>query len=518
MRTRTAVVHALTGPCAMSFLRSIALAVLCAPLVSGAQSGQGERVEILNADVWEFDRLQSGAQLLKGNVRFKHANAIMRCDSAHLYEDQRVDAFGHVAIDQGDTLHVDADRLRYDGQQRLAQLEGNVRLRDRDMELVTPALDYDLAARRAVYLQGGTITSRSENNVLTSGAGAYLADQRRFVFSRNVRLDHPQHTIVSDTMHYVTSTGVSEFFGPTTITQGATVINTLRGTYDTRIERARFTRRSSVLSKGRLLEGDSLHYDRRTGIGEAWGNVAVTDSGGDMRALGNVGRYDEINERSMITGRAELEMRMGADTLFLHGDTLFTAPDSTGRRITARRGVRFFKQDLQGVCDTLTYSDADSVITMMQRPALWNGTDQITGELIRIALRNGQAHRLYVDRNAFLISQADSIHLDQVTGTEMIGHFDENELRKLDVTGNARTVYFAREEKDGAERIIGVNRADCSRIQVTMKEGKVATVTFLEKPDAVLYPLEKAPPEELRMAGAELRSGERPANHADIFR
>ncbi len=528
MAERTLLVRALTGGRTVRLPLLFVILPNLLPLLTSAQSTVGTsdgRVEILNADTWEFDKLKNGAQLLKGNVRFKHVNAIMRCDSAHLFEDQRVDAFGHVSIDQGDTLHVDADRLKYSGLDRMARLEGNVRLRDRAMELETPALDYDLRAKRAVYLSGGTITSLSENNVLTSGAGTYFTDQRRFVFSRNVRLDHPQHTIVSDTMHYVTSTGVSEFFGPTTITQGATVIRTLRGEYNTRTERARFTRRSSVLGKGRLLEGDSLRYDRRSGIGEAWGNVAVTDSSGDTRALGDVGRYNEITQQSMITGRAQLVMRMGADTLYVHGDTLFTRPDSaaagstqTGRRIIARSHVRFFKNDLQGACDTLTYSDSDSTIVMHQRPVLWSGTDQITGDRITITLQNGQAHRLFVERNAFLMSMADSVHFDQVTGTTMIGYFRDNQLHKLDAEGNARTVYFAREEKDGVESIFGVNRADCSRIQVTMTEGKVSSVTFLEKPDAVLYPLDKAPPEELHMKGAEYRGEEKPVDREDIFR
>ena len=123
-----------------------------------------------------------------------------------------------------------------------------------------------------------------------------------------------------------------------------------------------------------------------------------------------------------------------------------------------------------------------------------------------------------MDRNAFLMSMADSVHFDQVTGTTMIGYFRDNELHKLDAEGNARTVYFAREEKDGVESIFGVNRADCSRIQVTMSEGKVSSVTFLEKPDAVLYPLDKAPPEELHMKGAEYRITERPVDREDIFR
>ena len=478
----------------------------------------GARVEILNADVWEFDdQLSAGAQRLKGNVRFKHADAIMNCDSAHLFKDQRVEAFGHVTIDQGDSLHADADRLHYDSKERMARLEGNVRLRDRDMELSTAALDYDLRNRRASYTTGGTIVSNREGNTLTSGAGTYHAAQRRFVFSRNVHLQHPERTIDSDTMHYVTSTGMTEFFGATTITQGDNVIKTLRGTYDTRADRARFTRRSSVLSNGRLLEGDSLHYDRATGQGLAWGNVAVTDSSGDMRALGDQGRYNELEDRSMITGHAELVMLMGADTLFLHGDTLFTAPDSSGRRIIARRHVRFFKSDMQGACDTLTYSDVDSLIHMYHRPVLWSGTDQITGEVIRIELRDGKAHRLFVERNAFLVSQADSVHFYQVTGSMMTGYFKDNELHRLDTEGNARTVYFAREKKDDVEEIVGVNRADCSRIRVVMADGHVSKVTFLDRPDAVLYPLEKAPVDELLMEGVEFRGAERPTDRAAIF-
>ena len=417
-------------------------------------SAGAERVEILNADVWEYDEvLAPGAQRLKGNVRFKHADAVMHCDSAYLYNDQRVEAFSRVGIDQGDTLHVDADRLRYTGHDRLAHLEGNVHLRDRDMELSTPTLDYDMRARRAVYVDGGHLVSHSDGNTLTSGTGVYLTDQRRFIFGRNVRLEHPERTIVTDTMHYVTSTGIAEFFGPTEIQQTTTTIRTTRGTYDTRNERARFSKRSSVLSKGRLLEGDSLHYDKRQGTGLAWGHVAVIDTAGDLVARGDVGRYNDIEDRSMITGHAELVMLLGSDSLFLHGDTLFTAPDSagTGKRIQAHQHVRFFKSDLQGACDTLIYSDTDSLIRMYKAPVLWNGTDQITGDHIRIQLRDGKAYRLFVLNNAFLMSQADSTHFDQVTGTTMTGFFADNVLRRIIAEGNSRTVYFAREKKDGKE-------------------------------------------------------------------
>lgn len=503
------------------FFAGAVLLLAGAPLwaQSNAKPKQGDGVEILNADEWSFDKLRVDAQILKGNVRFKHGDAVMRCDSAYLFDDQRVDAFGHVNIAQGDTLFVDGDRLHYTGKDRIARMEGNVRLRNADMELTTPALDYDMRAKQAVYGGGGRIVSTKENNTLTSERGLYLSDARKFIFSRTVRLTHPQRTIAGDTMHYVTNTGVAEFFGPTRITQDSTVINTLRGTYDTRLGLARFSKRSSILSNGRLLEGDSLRYDRNTGIGLAWGHVSVTDSASDMLVRGDRGRYDEIRDRSMITGHAELVLLMGGDSLFLHGDTLFTRPDSagTGKHVQAHRNVRFFKSDMQGVCDTLIYSDTDSLIRMYRAPVLWSGTDQITGDHIRIAMRDGQAHRLFVQGNAFLLSQADSSRFDQVTGTNMTGFFEANELRRILAEGNARTVYFAEEEKEGKLEIIGVNRADCSRISVLLAEGQVSTVTFMERPDAVLYPIAKAPPEELRMKGAEWRIDERPADRQAIF-
>ena len=93
---------------------SLILPVLLLSFAVRGQSGTGTqegRIEILNADRGEFDaQIAPGAQRLKGNVRFRHRDAIMSCDSAYLYQDQRVEAFGHVTIDQGDTLHVEAAR------------------------------------------------------------------------------------------------------------------------------------------------------------------------------------------------------------------------------------------------------------------------------------------------------------------------------------------------------------------------------------------------------------------------
>lgn len=488
---------------------------------SEVSDGSG-RIQILNADVWEYDdAIAPGAQRLKGNVRFAHGDAVMQCDSAHLFQDQRLDAYGNVSIDQGDTLHMEGQRLRYQGKERIAHMEGEVLLRDKSMELTTTKLDYDLRARRGMYTQGGRIVSKGDGSTLTSEVGLYLSDQRLFQFSRNVRSEHPERVITCDTMHYATTNGMVRFFGPSDIhlLRDSTTIHTTRGSYDTVNDRARFTRRSSVFTQGRLLQGDSIHYDKGTGVGDAWGHVSLNDTVSDLVGRGQRGQYNELTQRSVITGDAELVFLLGKDSLFLHSDSLIAVPDSsgTGRSITGRRGVRFFKTDLQGACDTLVFSNVDSLIRMYHEPVLWTGADQITGDHIRISLKNGGVHRLFVLGNAFLMSEVDSVHFDQVTGSTMTGIFTNNVLNRLIAEGNSRTVYFVMEEKDGESQVMAVNRADCSRIEVSMVDSQVHTVSFLERPDAVLYPLEQVPPEELRMQGSTWRGSERPQDRDSIF-
>lgn len=512
----------------MQFLR---LLVACTALLSaGAALAQtdagskeksgGTRIEIVNADRWDFDERIPGAQRLVGAVQFRHAGAMMTCDSAYLFENNTLQAFSKVTIRHADTLTITGDHLDYDGNERTATITGNVRLNDPSMEMTTEALTYDLRTRTARYTSGAVIVGKRDPNTLSSRVGAYIAGAHRFIFSRKVHLQQPGRTIDADTLHYVTTTGMAEFHGPTRIAQGTGTLWTERGTYDTRTGQGRFTRNGRVVDQGQELEGDTLFYDGMTGKAIAYGHVAMLDTANDLEVRGGHGRHDVKRRSSFVTQRAELILYMDSDALHLHADTLFATTDSSGARaVTARRGVRFFKSDMQGVCDTMFYTGQDSMIHLRGNPVLWSGADQITGDTIRIELRNGRAHKLVVTGNAFLIAQADTTHFDQVAGTLMVGTFRNNELSRLEVSGNCRTVYFAREEQaDSTQKIIGVNRADCSRLNVAIAQGQVKGITFITKPDAVLHPLEKAPPEALRLKGFEWQAARRPVRLEDIFR
>ncbi len=495
--------------------------LLLIPALHTAAAQDTARIEVLHADAWRFDEaIAPGAQRLQGHVRFRHAGALMSCDSAWLYEDQRVKAFGAIRITHGDTLSITGRGLEYDAARRTATLTGGVQLTDPGSTLATEHLRYDLRHRTATYTEGGTLISLRQGDTLTSRQGTYLTDGQRFIFSGDVHLRHPERRIRADTLHYLTRTATAEFHGPTAIDLPDARIHCTEGTYDSRSRRARTTRRATILTGGQELSGDSVHYDGMGGAGLAWGDVVATDTANGTTVLGDAGRHDQHSGSSYVTGHARLLLRSGDDTLFLHADTLFAAPDTLPdeRCITARRGVRLYRHDLQGVCDTLVYTTADSLIHLFHRPVLWSGRDQLSARHMRIQLANGSLHRLYADGDAFMASRVDSARFDQVSGRSMTGFFVDDELDHLLVEGNCRTLYHAQETRDSVKVVTGVNRADCARMLVHLHDGELASVTFLTQPEGVLHPVDQVPLEDRMLPGHAWREAERPRDREDILR
>ena len=178
-------------------------------------------VYLEHSETLHFDQERiTNAQILRGNVIFRHEDALMYCDSAYFYDQENsLDAFGHVRFEQGDTLKGYGDKLFYDGNTKLARLRRNVRLvhgqEDNPTVLTTDSLNYDRAHNVAYYYSGGTITDTL--NTLRSVRGKYYPNSKQAVFSQEVRLDNPKFVLTSDTLLYNTETKIADLVSPSTI-------------------------------------------------------------------------------------------------------------------------------------------------------------------------------------------------------------------------------------------------------------------------------------------------------------
>ena len=110
-----------------------------------APQQQDERIYLVHADVLHYDQWKNAeAQILNGNVQFRHKGATLRCDSAYFYEQSNsFEAFGHVKMVQGDTLSLTSEYAYYDGNDEMAIARRNVVLKNRGTTLYTDSLNFD---------------------------------------------------------------------------------------------------------------------------------------------------------------------------------------------------------------------------------------------------------------------------------------------------------------------------------------------------------------------------------------
>lgn len=484
-------------------------------LASKGYSQETAKIQF-SAETTEYDEnLVKDTRRLLGNVVFTHGGAKMYCDSAYFYSEKNsVDAFSNIYINQGDSVHLYGDFLHYDGNTKIAKIKKHVRLNRRETKLTTDTLDYDLGRGVAYYTCHADISDHE--NHLESKKGYYYTRTDMLDFRDSVIIVNPDYTINSDTLKYHTISKVAYFFGPTEIKGDSSYIYCERGWYNTETDISQLNRRALVRNKRQTVLGDSLYYEKHTGFGKAVNNVQIIDDENNIILKGNDAVYYENKEYARITNRAAFLQVSDNDTLYLHADTLMSELDTAGFKIIkAYFGVRIFKSNLQGKCDSLAYSFADSVIRLYRIPVLWSEEQQMTADYIEIQTKNQQAKTMLMNGSAFIIAMKDSSKYDQIKGKNMTCHFRNNKIFRVNVNGNGQTIFYP---KDDDNEYIGANKADCSDLVIYIEEGKISTIKFLKKPDAVLFPIEEAPINELVLKGFQWLDTIRPKNKDDIFR
>ena len=476
---------------------------------------KANRIFLLHANTLDYDKsVNADFQILRGDVQFRQDSSYMYCDSAYFYEQSNsLDAFGNVRMEQGDTLFVYGDVLYYNGNSGLARLRDNVRMINRDVTLTTDSLNYDRVINIGYFFDGGVITDLQ--NRLSSIYGEYSPDTKLAIFQQDVELQNPKYTLYSDTLRYSTETGIADILGESVIVSDSNTIYSDLGWYDTRNDLSMLLNRSRLVSKGQTLTGDTIYYDRKSGYGEVFGNMFMNDSVRKVILEGNYGYYNELTEYAFVTQIPQAIEYSTADSLYLHADTLKSEVVDQQRQLEAYHGVRFYRTDAQGVCDSLKYSTLDSTLVMYRNPVIWNLDYQIFGDTIFIQMNDSTIKHALVKDFAFLAQFKNDEHYDQLTGKVMNAWFVNGELNKMQMDGNVQTIFYP-EEKD--KSLIGLNKAESSFLNAYFTERKLDKLSMWPKVTGSLTPIPKLTPELLYLPSFRWYSELRPKDRFDIFR
>lgn len=490
------------------------------PTKKAEQKPAKSKVYLLHSDVLKKspNNPNPEAQILIGNVAFRHDSVYMYCDSAvFLEKSNSLEAYDNVKMVQGDTLFLYGDYLYYDGNTQIAQVRMNVRMENKNTTLLTDSLNYDRIYNLGYYFDGGTLMD--EENVLTSEWGEYSPATKMSVFNYDVKLVNPKFTLTSDTLRYNTTTKVANIVGPSNIDSDNNHIYSELGFYNTQIGQAELLNRSVLTNEGKRLTGDSLFYDRVKGYGEAFVNILMTDTVNKNLMTGDYCYYSELTKYAIATQKAVAVDYSQGDSLFLHADTLqmFTFnlnTDSMYRETRAYHKARMYRTDVQGVGDSLVFSSKDSCLTMYYDPILWNGNQQLLGEQIMIYMNDSTIDWAHIHNQALSVEKLDSVNYNQVTGKDMKAYFEKGEMRKVDVIGSVRLVYYPA-ERDST--LIGMNVSETSLLNMYLENRKMKKMIMSPKSNGTLYPMLMLPPDKMKLENFAWFDYIRPLNKDDIF-
>ncbi|MFH6996874.1 OstA-like protein [Flavobacterium sp. FlaQc-57] len=483
-----------------------------------AQAPKPKTINIENSDLVEINQvLVPDGVLLTGNVKVNHDGVVLTCNKAYFFQKENyLKAFGNVQLVQGDTLFLNSKYAEYSGNLKQAFATGDAVMSSPDATLRTDTINFDRNIQQVFYNTKGTIVNK--DNTLVSKSGRYFVEEKKFQFLTEVTITNPKYVIKSNHLDYYSNSGHTYLFGPSTITSKANYIYTEKGFYDTKKNLAHFLRKSYIKYDDRLIEGDSLYYNRNIEFASATRNVKITDSINRGIVKGHYAEIYKLKDSMFVTKRAVAINLVEKDSVYIHGQKLMVTGKEGERILRAYKNVRFYKIDMSGKCDSIHSNSKTALTKLIGNPILWNGENQITGDVMHLIGDNTtkKLDSLKVLNNTFIVSR-DTLGtgFNQVKGLNLFGKFKDGKLHDVDVIKNTEVVYYMRNDDDN--ELIGINKNVSSKINMILENNDIVSITFFNNVDGDLYPEADLPENARKLKGLRWRGDERIKSKDDIF-
>ncbi|MCQ2138507.1 MAG: hypothetical protein MJY60_07370 [Bacteroidales bacterium] len=199
------------------------------------------------------------------------------------------------------------------------------------------------------------------------------------------------------------------------------------------------------------------------------------------------------------------------DSLAAAADSLATGPkDST--LVKCFRGFnhcKVYRTDVQFCCDSMYFTELDSIAVLYGRPILWNNVkNQLTSETMHLLFKDGNMHRGSMLTDARITSMEDTTHFNQIRSTEMMGFFADNQLYRYDALGGVSAIFYMKKDSS----ISNVNVKTSKSLTAVIEKGDAKKMLYLEEVKSDAYPLAEIEMDKQRLKGFEWRPDERPVD------
>ncbi len=450
--------------------------------------------------------------------------------------------FTGATLTNGDTKLI-SKRGYYYVDTDLAYFKDSVVVVDPEFSLRTDTLKFETKTRKAIFL-GPTLINQNEAKIYCE-SGFYEIENKTAEFTGNAQYLSGQQQATADKITYDGATKKIDMVGNAKYKDGdknATaekiVYDEVSGKtdlignafykgpdqeiksnsilYDAETGSIKTEGRSAINNDPQFLIADNVDFNNQTKTGIANGNVIWSDTSSNISIASETIDYKNENHIVAYGDRPLMNSIIEEDSFFMRSDTLVsltTTDSAAARTLLAYQNVSIFKSDLQAVCDSLVYSEQDSVFWFYNNPIIWSDTSQFSADTIAMQMKGGKIDRIFLYNNSLIINSTDEKYFNQIKGKFITAFFEANELRRMKVEGNAESVYYA---LDDDKAYMGVNKTICSDMLLYFGNNEVETIKFYAEPKSTMFPMQQAKHEELKLPGFNWSPQKRPLSIADL--
>lgn len=501
------------------------------------------------------DTVNIFADLLKYNSDNKLArlydNVVLETDGKQLFTnyllydiENKQGTFMDTAILTRKTMTLSSLKGNYNVETKRAFFHDQVVIIDQDFRLTCDSLDYDTDIDRA-YFRSPTYITQGKKKIYCEDGYYDLEEKRAFFTDKAIIKEESQsasadNILISEQDSTMTLRGsaivedsISRAEGEEIIFDNSTgdiriIGNGRYQNEDNRIEGPNIffnektedlltEGRSTVYDKKGNLTADTISYYKALDEGTAYGSVIWRDTIEDRVLMSDRLNYNDGNQyykASVSELRPLLIQNVDGDSLYVSADTLISAkPSDSLSYLRATNRVKIYKSDLQAICDSLYYSSVDSTFSLYGNPVCWSDTTQFIGDTIQIVLRDDKVAEIIARTKAFIATQQPGEYYDQIKGRYIHSYLDSNELKLMNIKGNAEAIYMI---KDDEKAYVGPNKTLCSHMTFFFEQSELDSIKFYTQPESQMTPMEKATNKDLKLEGFRWVSQTRPTSAVGI--
>ncbi len=451
----------------------------------------------------------------KTTLKSKKGTYDLKTNIVHFVERVNVD---------GEDFYMVTDTLDFDTKNEIAIWNSPAIIEQDTAEIYSKKGRYEINPKKAEF--AGDAQYKKKDVLATADKMNYNGDKKEVSMFGNAKYESTQDTAIADTILYFEELDIIKLNGNAFFKNKTSKAKGNKIEYNKKEDGFKMIGRGEIQDSTTFLIADNSQYSEITKKGFANGDVIWRDTSAQTQlntdSLTLDGSQDYFIARNIKGSKPVLQTKVDQDTMYISAMTIsrqriISKIDSTTMDtaivIIGNKHVEIFKSDMQGIADSMSFNQTDSIFRLLINPLLWTDTTQLSADTIDMFMKDKKMDHLDMKSNGLVITSPDLLFFNQIRGNKIVGLFKDSAIEKLKVNGDAQCIYYMLDDDDA---YIGVNQTDSKSMIFQFENKKIKDIKFYIDPKSTLTPMDKADHEKIKLKGFSWQLNKRPLNSRDV--